>query len=244
MSLAAPRTRQQEDEGYVLHTYPYRETSLVVELFTRVHGRVGVIAKGAKRPGSQLRGVLLSFQPLSVAWAGKTELRTLARAEWQRVLPQLSGVGLLCGFYVSELVLKLTRRDDPHETLYDQYARAMEGLREAQPAQFGPLLRRFELRLLRELGYAAAFDRDALTGAPIVAEASYEYRVETGPVAVAPDPRRVQFSGRTVLDVASDNFGNPTTRQEARELMRLIINHYLDGEPLRTRQLLVDLQSL
>src|SRR5258706_13185985 len=109
MNAAAPRTRYQEDQGFVLHAYPYLETSLVAELFTRAHGRVALIAKGAKRPRSQLRGVLLSFQPLSLAWLGKSELRTLARAEGQRGVPQLSGVGRLGGFYGKEIVLKLTR---------------------------------------------------------------------------------------------------------------------------------------
>src|SRR5688572_847056 len=96
-----------EQPAFVLHSYPFRETSLVVELFTRDFGRVAVVAKGARRPKSSLRGILLAFQPISVGWAGKGELQTLTRAEWQGTYRPLAGLALICGFYVNELLLKL-----------------------------------------------------------------------------------------------------------------------------------------
>jgi DNA repair protein RecO (recombination protein O) len=98
----------------VLHSYPYKETSLIVDMFTRDHGRIGVVAKGAKRPLSKLRGVLQTFQPLSVSFSGKSELRTLIDAEWVGGMLPIEKTALLCGFYLNELLVKLLARDDPH----------------------------------------------------------------------------------------------------------------------------------
>src|SRR5258706_6446325 len=124
------KLRHQEDLAFVLHTYPYSETSLIAEVLTRNHGRLSMVAKGAKRPRSALRGVLHAFQPLVITWFGKNELRTLGKAEWQTALPQLSGTALMCGFYLNELMLKLTRRDDPHEALFDFYSVTVVMLRD------------------------------------------------------------------------------------------------------------------
>src|SRR3954447_15614048 len=104
--------RQESREAFVLHTYPYRETSLIVEAFTRSFGRVSLLARGARRPRSAMRGVLLAFQPLALSWFGKGELRTLARAEWVGGQPLLQGEALLCGFYLNELLLRLLPRED------------------------------------------------------------------------------------------------------------------------------------
>ena len=106
-------TRINGQPAFVLHSYPYKETSLIVDLFTRDHGRVAVVAKGAKRPLSKLRGVLQTFQPLSVSWSGKSELRTLIDAEWVGGMLPIERNALLCGFYLNELLVKLIARDDP-----------------------------------------------------------------------------------------------------------------------------------
>src|SRR4051794_13373877 len=107
--------RQESREAFVLHTYPYRETSLIVEALTRSFGRIALLARGARRPRSAMRGVLLSFQPLALSWFGKGELRTMARAEWLGGQPLLQGEALLCGFYLNELLLRLLPREDAHE---------------------------------------------------------------------------------------------------------------------------------
>ena len=114
----AGRVRLEGQPAFVLHSYPFRETSLMIEVFAKDHGRIALVARGARRPRSALRGVLLAFQPLLLSWAGKAELRTLHKAEWQGGLPQLKGSALLCGFYLNELLLKLLPRDDPHERLF------------------------------------------------------------------------------------------------------------------------------
>ena len=257
--MPPPKQRHEEDTAFVLHTYPYSETSLIAEVLTRNHGRLGLLAKGAKRPRSVLRGVLLAFQPLLITWFGKGELRTLGRAEWREALPQLTGTGLMCGFYLNELILKLTRRDDPHEALFDFYLETVVQLRngalgnnkkpsesgaKSEASQYGPLLRRFELRLLKELGYAVALDHDVESGKSIIPSRRYEYAIERGPVAAQPDSDRFQLHGQTLLDMAREDYTDPGTLQEAKHLMRHLINHYLGGQPLHTRQFIRDLREL
>ena len=153
------KRRAEHEAGYVLHTYPYKETSLIVEAFTRRFGRVAMLARGARRPRSAMRGVLLSFHPLRLSWSAAAELGNLISAEWSGGLPPLAGRGLMCGFYVNELVLRLLPRDDPHEALFDVYGEALARL--SRNESFAFVLRSFERRLLAELGYAPLLDRDA-----------------------------------------------------------------------------------
>jgi DNA repair protein RecO (recombination protein O) len=229
--------------AYVLHTYPYRETSLIVEAYVSDHGRLPLMARGARRPKSSVRGVLLPFQPLLVSWTGKRELRTLTRAEWRGGYAPLRGQPLICGFYLNELLLKLLPRDDPHEELFEIY----EGTLEALAAGGDPpaLLRRFEIALLRELGYALVLDRDVERDEPVARERSYVYVVERGPVsAVSAAGNGVELSGQTLIDMQSGSFTGAATQQESKALMRALINHYLGNQVLHTRQLLRDLQDL
>ncbi len=233
--------------AFVLHSYPYRETSLVLEVFTRTHGRIALMARGARRPRSALRGVLRAFQPLLVTWGGKSELRTLHKAEWQGGLAQLDGSALLCGFYLNELLLKLLPREAPHEGLYESYLETLQAL--MSDADHPASLRRFELRLLQELGYALTLDRDAESGAPIDGQASYEYVIERGPMrsvrgAHETGVKRLELAGQTLLDMARGDYGNTVTMQQCKALMRMLINHYLGDQVLNTRQLLRDLQQL
>jgi DNA repair protein RecO (recombination protein O) len=249
-STSGQGTRERERPGvrddepaYVLHSYPFKETSLVVEVFTRNLGRLGLVARGARRPRSSLRGLLMAFQPLSLSWAGKAELRTLHRAEWLAGGPQLSGLSLMCGFYLNELLLKLLAREDPHEGLYLAYEEALEAFRGAEPPAWA--LRRFEKRLLRELGYGMLLDRD-VAGDPIRRDANYAYLLERGPQLVSePGPAAtVELSGKTLLDMAADDYHDPLTLQQSRALMRLVLNHHLGGQVLHTRQLLREMQQL
>src|SRR6185436_11669705 len=155
------KRRTEHEPGYVLHTYPYKETSLIVEAFTRAFGRVALLARGARRPRSAMRGVLLSFHPLRLSWSGGAEqasLGNLVGAEWGGALRSLTGRGLMCGFYLNELLLRLLPRDDSHEALFDFYAESIEHLSDGDHAA---VLRSFERRLLAELGYAPLLERDA-----------------------------------------------------------------------------------
>jgi DNA repair protein RecO (recombination protein O) len=150
----------------------------------------------------------------------------------------------MCGFYLNELVLKLLPRDDPHERLYDAYQRTLTALA-AGPEREG-VLRRFELRLLEELGYAVTLDRDAGSGAPIDAQRRYVYLVERGPVEAEAleSGKGVELSGATLLDMQSGNYESTVTQQQSKTLMRTLIDHYLGRQVLHTRQMLRELQDL
>ena len=239
------RVRQESREAFVLHSYPYRETSLLVEIFTRPHGRISLVARGARSPRSPMRGLLLSFQPLAVSWFGKGELRTLARAEWVGGQPFLRGEALLCGFYLNELLLRLLPREDAHEALFVQYGDALRRLGSAtgrgEPSD--PVLRAFEKSLLKELGYAMTLDRDS-EGRNIDPAGTYRYDPERGAVPAPGGREEALVSGRTLLDMARDDYADPSTQQQSKVLMRALINHRLEYQPLRSRQIFRDLLQL
>ncbi|MCC7059133.1 MAG: DNA repair protein RecO [Burkholderiaceae bacterium] len=234
-------TSRVEARAWLLHSTPYRETSLVADLFTREHGRIAAVAKGAKRPRSALRAVLLQFQPLRVVYSGQRELRTLTGAEWVGGLAAPQGDSLLCAFYLNELLLRLLAREDPHPPLFDAYTEAITRLGEGG-APLDEVLRRFEWRLLREIGYAPDLERDA-SSRPIEASLRYSWSPGSGFVACESGDESA-VSGATLHDIAAGHFGSLTGRQQAKYLSRAILSHYLDGAPLNTRQILIDLQRL
>ncbi len=242
-----PAGRTDHTPGFVLHSYPFRETSLIVESFTREYGRVALVARGARRPRSQLRGLLQAFTPLLLSYAGKNELRTLHRAEWQGGVTLPQGLGLLCGFYINELMLKLLARDDPHSGLFDAYTDALKKLGAGGLTQtdYAIILRRFEQRLLAELGYAQPFTHEADSGPAITADNSYRYFCERGALPLGKsDASGLILRGKTLLDLAQDNYDDPVSLTQSKQLMRLIINHHLGGQILHARELLKDLQQL
>ncbi len=231
--------------GFVLHSYPYKETSLIVDMFTRDHGRVALVAKGAKRPLSKLRGVLQTFQPLSVSWSGKTELRTLIDAEWVGGMLPLEKTALLCGFYLNELLVKLLARDDRHPVLFDHYVSTLNQLAHDEPAQI--VLRKFERALLKETGVAADLGRSTVTRAAVLAGDRYVVDPERG--AREADAADVADNwpvvhGKTLLDMEREDYSDPTTQAQSKQLMRFLLAHHLGGAPLNTRQILIDLMQL
>ena len=228
--------------AFLLHAHPYSETSLILDVFARAHGRLALLARGARRPRSALRGVLLGFQPLELSWFGGGEVKTLAKAEWLGGLPLLTGKCLLLGYYLNELLLKLLPREDAHAVLYDAYAEALGAL--SRGAAEAAELRRFEKTLLRELGYGLALDREAGSGEPVRPDGQYIYQVERGAVASAGDEGVPTISGKTLLDLARDDYGDPRTLAESKVLMRQLVAHYLGGQPLQSRRVFVELQEL
>ncbi|HYT48632.1 MAG TPA: DNA repair protein RecO [Burkholderiales bacterium] len=235
------KRRADHEPGYVLHTYAYKETSLIVEAFTRRFGRISLLARGARRPRSAMRGVLLSFQALRLTWSASAELGTLIGAEWAGALQPLAGRGLMCGFYLNELVLRLVPREDPHEALFDVYGEALARL---ASQDLSSVLRGFEKRLLAELGYAPLLVHDSMSR-PINPDAQYVYEPDRGPVPTAsPGSGALVVSGRTLLDVAADDYARAETRDEARALMRVLIGERLHGQVLHTRSVLMELNEL
>lgn len=235
-------TKVLDQPAFVLHSYPYKETSLIVDMFTRDYGRVALIAKGAKRPHSQLRGVLQTFQPLSSGWIGKAELRTLTGAEWVGGMLPLEKTALLCGFYLNELLVKLLARDDAHPALFDHYVATLNQLAHAEPAQI--VLRKFERALLRETGVAAELGRCTATRAPVRAEQVYVVDPERGPRPERAGDTAPRVSGQTLLDMERDDYRDPATLHQSKQLMRFLLAHQLGGAPLNTRQILIDLMQL
>ncbi|MBA4142413.1 MAG: DNA repair protein RecO [Nitrosospira sp.] len=242
--MVVDKHRQDDQPAFVLHTYPYLETSLVVETFTRNFGRVPLVAKGAKRPRSALRGLLRAFQPLQLSWGGKSELRTLHKAEWQGGHVPLQGTGLICGFYLNELLVRLLHRNDPHEQLFVYYEESLAGL--STRKDLIPILRRFEQRMLQELGYALTLNYDVASGKPVEPHKEYSFEIERGPVALSGSNlgHGLPMRGKTLLNMEQGDYSDNLTRQQSKALMRFILNHYLGDQPLHTRQLLKDLQQL
>ena len=202
-----------------------------------------MVARGARRPKSSLRGLLMNFQPLLLSWFGKGEVRTLHSAEWQGGQPYLQGKSLMCGFYLNELLLNLLARDDPHEQLFDYYRATLQRL--AHQSDHAATLRCFEKHLLQELGYALVLDREAISGRAIQQELCYRYVLERGVLPDDGDARSgLPVLGKTMLDMAVDDYTDPFTAQQSKQLMRVLLNHHLGGKILHTRELIKDLQKL
>ncbi|MDQ1919123.1 DNA repair protein RecO [Massilia pseudoviolaceinigra] len=234
--------RVSEQPSFVLHSYPYKETSLIVDMFTRDFGRVGLVAKGAKRPLSKLRGVLQTFQPLQAAWSGKSELRTLIDAEWVGGMLPLEKTALLCGFYLNELLVKLIARDDPHPALFDHYVSTLNQLAHNEPAPI--VLRKFERALLKETGVAADLTRCTSTRTAVEPHGQYVVDPERGARPARDADSWPAVSGKTLLDMEREDYSDPVTQAQSKVLMRFLLAHQLGGSPLNTRQILIDLMQL
>jgi DNA repair protein RecO (recombination protein O) len=246
--------RISDEPGFVLHRYDWSESSLILEVFTREHGRVALVAKGAKRPSSNFRPVLLPLQPLHLAFGGDAEIRTLKSAEWVggQVMP--TGDALLSGFYLNELLLRLLARDDPHPQLFDAYADAVAVLASRHGAALEPALRSFELLLLREIGLLPALDVQTSTQAALEPELRYSLEAEAGLVA-APQPQTgASLTGAQWLALQralDDRVPFAATLRLAAEVLaelkpqlRSVLNYHCGLATLRTRQLMIDLQAL
>jgi DNA repair protein RecO (recombination protein O) len=224
-----------------------------------------MVAKGARRPKSANRGILIPFQSLALTWFGRGEVKTLKAAEPAGAALPLAGASLLSAFYLNELLLKLIHRDDPHEGLWCAYDEAVTALRDrsrraagvpglmaaepgvGDPRAIEPVLRRFELAMLRELGYAAELGRDAANGAAIDPERDYWYVVERGPVPAEGTAERadaVKLSGLTLVHLDRGQFDDARTAAQAKSLMRMLIHHCLNGQELATRAIVRDLQRI
>ena len=197
----------------------------------------------------------MGFQPLELSWSGKGEVLTLMKAEWQGGQPLLIGRALLCGYYLNELLVRLTAREDAHPRLFAAYVDAMNALSrgESQP----PILRRFELALLQDLGYEAALAVEGDSGVAVQPNERYLYIIERGPVRLETlaeegidltDPIALGdqplISGQTLLDMADDDFSRAQTLAQSKHLLRMLINHTLGGKPLHSRRVLQELQEL
>jgi DNA repair protein RecO (recombination protein O) len=246
--------RISDEPGFVLHRYDWSESSLIVEVFTREHGRIALVAKGAKRPSSNFRPVLLPLQPLHLGFGGDAEIRTLKSAEWVggQVMP--TGDALLAGFYLNELMLRLLARDDPHPQLFDGYADAVAVLASAHADAMEPALRSFELLLLREIGLLPALDLETGTQGPLAPELRYSLLPEGGIVRTAEQDLRPSLGGSQWIALqraleqpapfAAALHLAAATLPQLKPQLRAVLNYHCGTSTLRTRQLMIDLQAL
>ncbi len=228
--------------AYILHHRPYRNTSRLLEVFSRDHGRFGMIARGVSSRRSRLQGRLQPFRPLLLSWYSRGELATLNGAEPDGAPLMFSGAVLMSGFYLNELLLRLTWRHVNYSSLFQIYHQTLNQLGEQRVNQ--QALRIFECRLLEELGYGMILDHDVETGRPIQPDVHYCYHIERGPVeAPAESTSTLQVAGSSLLALANGVLPDEESLQDARRLMRTVLTFYLGDKPLRSRELFRSLES-
>ena len=248
-----PAKRISDEPAFVLHRYDWSESSLILEVFTRHYGRIALVAKGAKKPSSNFRPILLPLQPLHVAYAGDAEIRTLKGAEWMggHVMP--TGDALMSGYYINELLLNLLARDDPHPRLFDVYASVVQVIASGHGEALQSALRTFELLLLREIGLLPMLDAQTLTLGGLDAEARYSL-VPEGGLRQTGDGDRASLSGAQWLSLQAalaDSAPFTTTLRACADVMaelkpqlRTLLNYHCGVKTLKTRQVMIDLQNL
>ena len=221
------------EPAYVLHQYPYRDSSLLLEVFSRHHGRLGLVARGARSARARWRGQLQGFSPLLLSWSLRGELGTLTGLEARGGTAALAGRHLLSAYYLNELILRLVARHDPHPGIFDAYEGALQELGGREE----PALRIFEKRLLEELGYGLLLDRTADAGLPVEPEASYAYQLERGPVRCDnPADSGLYLRGSSLLSLHHEALADPQARRDAKRLLRAALSIYLGSRPLKTRE--------
>ena len=237
----------------MLHRYDWSESSLILEAFTRHHGRIALVARGVKKPSSGFRPVLLPLQGLSLAFGGDAEIRSLKSAEWQggHIMP--TGEALLSGYYLNELLMRLLARDDPHPRLFDAYAATVRLLATPQADALQWALRTFELWLLRDIGLLPLLDRESVSLLPLMPETAYVLVPEAG-LRPAHGDDRFHLSGRQwhlLQQGLQDGASFSDTLQAVSELapalktqLRALLHYHCGVKMLNTRQLMHDLQSL
>ena len=245
--------RISDEPAYVLHRYDWSESSLILEVFTRHHSRIALVAKGAKKPSSNFRPILLPLQPLHVAYGGDAEIRTLKGAEWMggHVMP--TGDALMSGYYINELLLNLLARDDPHPRLFDVYASVVQVIASGHGEALQSALRTFELLLLREIGLLPMLDAQTMTLGALDGQTRYSL-VPEGGLRQTGDGDRASLSGAQWLGLQAslaDSAPFTTTLRACADVMaelkpqlRTLLNYHCGVTTLRTRQVMLDLQNL
>lgn len=222
--------------AFILHQRPYRDSSLLLEAFSREHGRAGLIARGARQARSRFKPLLQPFQPLLLSWTGRGDLATLTGAESAAAPNPFTGSRLLCGFYLNELLIRLLHRHDPHPELFDDYAATIAALAAGGDDE-RIALRLFEKRLLSACGYGLNLSVDIQSGEPVRAGNDYEYILEQGPRRTA-ENGGLMIAGASLLALANDELGDERALRDARKLLRAALDLYLGDKPLKTRQAL------
>lgn len=226
--------RVHKEKSYVLRTIPFTESSLIVDVFSRNHGRLNLLAKSARRVKSQFRGVLRPFQLLSLSWSGKGEVPVVTGASLQSNFLEMKGEVLYVGSYLNELLIKLLHKHDPVRALFDSYEQALNSLH--HETNLSQPIRIFEKKLLKELGYGLILDTEADRAQTIQESKFYTYEFDKGPICVARDVPN-SISGAALLALAKEKIPPGPVELQSRRLLSDAMEHHLNGRKIHSREI-------
>lgn len=232
--------RVQDQPVYILHQRPFRDTSQIVEVFSRDYGRLSVVSRGSRSPKSRLKAIMQPFQALQVNWSGRGEMPSLGQVETANTrIPLLKSRVLPCAFYMNELIMRLLYKHDVHEDIFELYQRTLYALAQAEDLERE--LRLFEKSLLQFLGFGLSLDVDSDTGAAVLNDRNYIYYIEHGPVEAGnhQDKGRHALSirGHSLLCFQAGDLSDKAVRKDVKSLMRYVLAYYLGDKPLKSREL-------
>jgi DNA repair protein RecO (recombination protein O) len=227
---------------FILHQRPFRETSVLLDVLSQQFGRVSLIAKGVRKQKRSQMGLYQIYQPLLIAWAGRGELQTLTQLETLSPRYLLKAESALCGLYINELMVKLLPLHESEQAIFRAYQIALESLQKAENTQL--TLRLFEKRLLSQLGYGLVLDREFANGALIDEHQQYYYQADAGLARWYPGQKQISISGRSLQHLADESGFDSGSLKEIKNMMRSVLNFYLGGKPLQSRQLFTELHRL
>ncbi len=226
------------EPAYILHKRPYRESSQILEIFSRNHGRLSLMSRGSRGPRSRTSGLLQPFRPLLLGWYGRGEMPSLRSVDAADARPpQLSGKALPSAMYLNELLVRLLHRNDVHDQLFSEYHETLYDLQ--RPGGLETVLRSFEKSLLEQIGFGLNLSHDADSGEPVQADHWYAYHFEHGPVQCR-GSQAGQYpvvTGRSLLAFAAGELESSAGLAEIKKLMRYVINHHLGSRQLKSREL-------
>ena len=234
--------RVHDEPAWLLHHRPFRDTSRILDILSRDHGRLSLVARGSRSAKSRLKGILRPFLPLRLSWVIRSDMGTLTGAELGGAPIALKGDALLSGYYINELILSLLHRHDAQPEVHSLYSDTIRTLNAS--GDVAATLRRFEMEALGLLGYALNLDHDMRTGAPLDPDCRYEYRVEQGPVEAGERDGPMVFSGAELKSIAGQSFADERTLRNASRLLRHVIAWHLDGKELMSRKVLREIRRV
>jgi DNA repair protein RecO (recombination protein O) len=227
------------EQGFVLHQRPYRNTSLIIDCLTALHGRQTLVAQGARRPGSRQTAVLQPFRRVLLSWVRRGELGRLIHVEADAAEAGIRGDALIAAFYLNELLLRLVPSGDHNDAILSCYSSCLDLLAETHDA--ARPLRLFELELLEALGYRVDLEQDFRTGEPIARDGNYRLEHESGLTAASADPTMEVFSGKHLISLREHRLDDPESLAAAKRLLGRILRHHLGDRPLKTRRVMRDI---
>lgn len=234
--------RIQNEPAWLLHHRPFRDTSRILDILSRDHGRLSLVARGVRSAKSRLQGILRPFIPLNLSWVIRADLGTLTGAEIMSTAFSLSGDALLSGYYVNELLLNFQYRHDPQPGIFDLYGSTIARL--SAGGSVAASLRKFEMELLRMLGYGLNLDHDTVSHAALQADSLYEYRVEEGPVPVSDRRGPRVYTGARLVAIREQEFSRAEVLRDAGRLLRDVIAFHLNGKELKSRKVMMELRRI